>query len=591
MNVAPRDAGDLGSTSDRFDRLFWQRLWRLIRPYWMAERRRWALGLLAVIVVLNLGTVGMQAVFSYVSRDVMNALQVKDAARFYHLMMLFAAWIALFVPIAAFYPYITGLLRIDWRDWMTESFVQRILRRNALYHIMRDHTVDNPDQRISEDLNSFTRGALNYSMTALQAVVTAIIFFGILWAISRWLAVCLIGYALCGTWLATIIGRRLVVINFNQQRFEADYRFALVHARDNAEAIALYDGARDEAHQLRRRFANVVGNFKLLILWQRHLAFFTSFYDNAAGLVPYFVLAGAYFSGRFELGEFTQAAYAFSVLQSSLSLVVDQFQALTDYASVVNRLAAFEERCDAAGGEEADERARIEVIDDNAGIALENVTLTTPDGARVLQSDLSLKVAEGDALLLTGPTGAGKTSLMRAVAGLWNFGSGRILRPASKEIMFMPQKPYLILGSVRQQIQYPGADNVSDERLAKVLREVDMGHLAEQFGGLDAELNWADVLSGGEQQRLAFARLLLNRPRFAVLDEATSALDMASEERLYSRLARQPTTFISIGHRSSLRKFHNRVIELPYGSERAVAAADGRVEESDSALEIRRLQK
>jgi vitamin B12/bleomycin/antimicrobial peptide transport system ATP-binding/permease protein len=213
---------------------------------------------------------------------------------------------------------------------MTETFVQNMLRGNALYHIMRDHTVDNPDQRISEDVNSFTGGALSYSMTVLLAIVTAIMFFAIVWAISRWLAVCLIGYALTGTWLAVVIGRRLVVINFNQQRFEADYRFALVHARDNAEAIALYDGARDEANQLHRRFANVVNNFKLLILWQRRLTVFTAAYGNAAGLVPYFVLAGAYFSGRFQLGKFTQAAYAFSVLQNSLSLVVDQFQALTD---------------------------------------------------------------------------------------------------------------------------------------------------------------------------------------------------------------------------------------------------------------------
>jgi vitamin B12/bleomycin/antimicrobial peptide transport system ATP-binding/permease protein len=519
--------------------------------------------MIIIMTVLSLGVVGMQAVFSYISRDVMNALQAKDAARFYHLLMLFGIWIVMFVPVAAFYPYITGLLGIDWRDWLTESFVQRMLRGNALYHIMRDHTVDNPDQRISEDVNNFTSGALNYSMTVLQAVVTAITFFGILWAISRWLAVCLVGYALLGTWLAIIIGRRLVVINFNQQRFEADYRFALVHARDNAEAIALYNGARDEAHQLRRRFANVVSNFKLLILWQRHLTFFTSAYDNAAGLVPYFVLAGAYFSGRFQLGEFTQAAYAFSVLQSSLSLIVDQFQALTDYASVVNRLAAFEERCGAAGNEPADDRARIEVVEDNSRVALDDVTLATPDWARVLQRDLSLEVSEGDSLLLTGPTGAGKTSLMRAVAGLWEFGSGRILRPPRQEIMFMPQKPYLILGSIRQQIEYPRHANISDEALMEVLRMVDLVHLVAQFGGLDAELNWADVLSGGEQQRLAFARLLLNPPRFAMLDEATSALDAASEERLYSRLTRLPTTFISIGHRPSLRKFHNRMIELP----------------------------
>ena len=225
--------------------------------------------------------------------------------------------------------------------------------------------------------------------------------------------------------------------------------------------------------------------------------------------------------------------------------------------------------------EQSDDRPRIEVVEDDARVALENVTLATPDWARVLQRHVSLAVADGDRLLLTGPTGAGKTSLMRAVAGLWSFGSGRILRPPPDEIMFMPQKPYLILGSIRQQIQYPRAGEVSDKTLMEVLREVDLAHLPEQFGGLDAELNWADVLSGGEQQRLAFARLLLNRPRFAILDEATSALDVASEERLYSRLARLPIAFISIGHRPSLRKFHNRVIELSLGFEPTIET-DGR---------------
>jgi len=562
INSPVTDAEPPSANSDRFDRLFWKRLSRLIWPYWASERRAKAALLITIMTLLSLGTVGMQAVFSYVSRDVMNALQAKDAARFHHLLMLFVLWIVLFVPIAAFYPYISGLLGIDWRDWMTETFARNMLRHNALDRIMRDHKVDNPDQRISEDINRFTAGALNYSMTVLQAIVTALTFFGILWAISRSLAVSLIGYSLIGTWLATVIGRRLVVINFNQQRFEADYRFALVHARDNAEAIALYDGAVDEAQQLRRRFAHVIDNFKQLLLWQRHLTLFTAAFDNAAGLVPYFVLAAAYFSGRFQLGEFTQAAYAFSVLQSSLALIVDQFQALTDYASVVNRLAAFEEACKSAASEPSDDRRQIELVEDDARIALENVTLTTPDCTRVLQQNLSLAVAEGDTLLLTGPTGVGKTSLMRAIAGLWSFGSGRIQRPSVDEIMFMPQNPYLILGSIRHQIQYPRSSEMSDTALLEVLGEVDLAHLPEQFGGLDAELNWADVLSGGEQQRLAFARLLLHRPRFAILDEATSALDVDSEERLYGQLARRPMAFISIGHRPSLRKFHNRVLDL-----------------------------
>jgi vitamin B12/bleomycin/antimicrobial peptide transport system ATP-binding/permease protein len=571
------DPAVAGATSDRFDRVFWKRLWRLAAPYWSSERRRRALWLLTVLIVLSLGTIGMQAIFSYVSRDIMNSLQNKDSAHFYRLLVLFAIWIVLFVPIAAYYPYLSGLLGIDWRDWMTESFVRRMLHRNALYHIMRDHSVDNPDQRISEDINNFTSGALTYSMSALQSIATSVTFFGILWLISHWLAVCLIAYALIGTWLAAVIGRRLVVINFNQQRFEADYRFALVHARDNAEAIALYDGARDEAHQLSRRFAKVIRNFKSLILWQRHLTFFTGAYDNAAGLVPYFVLAGAYFSGRFQLGEFTQAAYAFSVLQSSLSLIVDQFQAITDYASVVNRLAAFEERCDAAGSENADGRARIEVVETPGQVALEDVTLMTPDCKRELQRHLSVEVDDGDALLITGPSGAGKTSLMRAVAGIWNFGSGRISRPPTEQIMFMPQKPYLILGSLREQIQYPRASEVTDDALLQVLRTVGLAHLIDQFGSLDADLRWKDVLSGGEQQRLVFARLLLNQPRFAFLDEATSALDADAEESLYSVLADSPIAFISIGHRQSLRRFHSKVIELSSGYEPSIASEESAV--------------
>jgi vitamin B12/bleomycin/antimicrobial peptide transport system ATP-binding/permease protein len=552
----------LDTASDRFDRLFWHRLWRLAHPYWYSASRKRALLLLAAIIVLNLGVTGMQAIFSYLNRDVFNALQAKDAARFYHILKLYGLGIVAFVPIAAYYPYIQGLLSIDWREWMTDTFVGRMLNGNTLYHIMRSHSVDNPDQRISEDINAFTTGALNYSMSVLQSVVTAATFFGILWVISHDLAVCLVGYALLGTWLAALVGRRLVVINFNQQRFEADFRFGLVHARDNAEAIALYDGARDEAGQLRRRFAKVIANFKLLILWQRHLGLFTAAYDNAAALVPWFLLAGAYFSGRFKLGEITQAGYAFMVLQGSLSLVVDQFQSLTDYASVVNRLAAFEEQCEVAGSPQMENEQHIEVLEAEDRVTIENLTLTTPDGKRALQQNLSIVVKVGESLLVSGPSGVGKTSLMRAVAGLWNFGRGRIFRPARDQIMFLPQKPYLILGSLRQQIEYPRAGTADDEVLLELLRTVGLAHLPDQFGGLDAELNWVDVLSGGEQQRLAFARLLLNRPRFAFLDEATSALDMAAEEHLYASLAESSSTLISIGHRPSLRRFHKKTVEL-----------------------------
>jgi putative ATP-binding cassette transporter len=546
---------------DRFDRLFWKRFWLLVKPYWTSEHRRQALTLLVSVLVLSAIAIAMNAIFSFVSRDLMNALQARNAARFYHLLELFGVWIVIAVPILAFYPYLTGLLSIKWRDWVTDRFVEMSFKRRALYHIVRDHSVDNPDQRISEDINSFTSGALKYSLTILRSVITAATFFGILWSISQWLALCLIGYAVLGTWLTIVIGRRLVVINFDQQRYEADYRFALVHARDHAEEIALYRGEDYETRQLKSRFIRVVDNFKLLILWQRHLTFFTAAYDNAAVLVPYFVLAGAYFSGRFQLGEFTQAAYAFAMLQSALSLVINEFQGLTDYASVVNRLAFFKEQCQRAGAPE-DGQPQIEVAEDADRLAFENVTLMTPDGSRTLQTDLSAEAAPGRPLLITGPSGAGKTSVMRAVAGLWSAGNGRIVRPPLEQIMFLPQRPYMILGTLRDQLCYPNAAGANDGQLLDVLNQVHLESLAERAGGLDAERNWAEVLSVGEQQRLAFARMLLNRPRFVFLDEATSGLDIPTEVLLYEELARTPIGFVSIGHRPTLRRFHPNVVEF-----------------------------
>jgi putative ATP-binding cassette transporter len=567
---------------DRFDRLFWKGLWSLARPYWVAEKRARALGLLAIVVVLSLGMIGMRAVFSYVSRDVMNSLQAKAATQFYHLMLLYVLWIIIFVPISAFYPYLTGMLGIEWREWMSEWFVHLSLHNNALYRIMRDRSVDNPDQRISEDINSFATGALTYSMVTLRALLTAATFFGILWSISSGLAVCLVTYTAAGTWLTVIIGRRLVSINLDRQRYEADYRFALVHARDNAEQIALYQGGRDEGRQLSRRFARVVSNFKLLLRWQRHLTFFTEAYEDAAYLVPYFVLAGAFFSGHLKLGEFTQATYAFRALEDSLTLVIDRFQDLTEYAAVVNRLTAFKKECEEGDAHTPDGEERIDLVEGER-LVIKDLTLLIPDRSRTLLARLSASVNEGGALLIFGPSGVGKTSLMRAIAGLWDCGKGRIERPQLEEIMFLPQRPYMILGSLRDQLRYPRATHADDLVLREALNDVNLGDLPARLGGLDAEMDWNAVLSAGEQQRLAFARLLLNHPRYAFLDEATSALDPENEELLYKRLARIPTTVVSLGHRPSLRKFHTQVLKLASSPNLEAAVTNGRPDLGEAA--------
>jgi putative ATP-binding cassette transporter len=544
---------------ERFDLIFWGRLWALLKPYWVSDQKNSAFRLLALVIALDLVMIGFQAVFSYVNRDLINALQNYNAARFHRLLLLFVIYIAIAIPVFPLFPYLTGRLSILWREWMTGRFTRMGFQNHALYQMNLSGRVDNPDQRIQEDLNTFSSGTLNYALTALSSIVTGATFFGILWVISPWLAWSLIAYSAFGTYAAITVGRRLVVINFDQQRYEADYRFGLVHVRDNAEPIALYGGEAQETAELTRRFNRLVSNFKLLLRWQLFLGFVTTAFDNSVALMPWLVLAGIYFAHKIQLGQLTQAAYAFGVVQGALALLIDQFQSLTSYATVVHRLGTFAEECAAARGAEIS--AAI-AITEEPRIALDDLTLKTPDQRNTLVEKLSAKVGGGERLLITGPSGAGKTALMRAIAGLWQAGRGRIARPPLHEVMFLPQRPYMILGSLRAQLCYPRASGVSDDELRRELSRVNLLDLLDHIGGLDAEFNWPDFLSGGEQQRLAFARLFLNRPRFAFLDEATSALDPVNEAMLYRRLAATSITFVSAGHRESLVEYHDRNLEL-----------------------------
>jgi vitamin B12/bleomycin/antimicrobial peptide transport system ATP-binding/permease protein len=547
---------------ERFDRVFWRRLWMLAKPYWVSDQKRKARSLLAATIFMILLLVTFSAIFSYINRDVVNALQKYDAKRFHFLIMLFFIWIGFVIVVYPFVPYLIGRLQILWREWMTEWAITEGFSDHAFYQMNLGGRIDNPDQRIQEDINSFTTSTLSYLNTTIGSVVMAAAFFGILWTISHWLAIALIGYSVVGTYLAITVGRRLVVINFNQERYEADFRFGLVHVRDNAESIAMYGGERQEHHELNRRFQWVVSNYKTLLKWQLYLGFVQTAYDNSVDLVPWLVLAGAYFSHRIQMGQIFQAATAFGAVKGTLSLVISDFQGLTRYATVVHRLATYLEECENARLDKAN--AGIEIAE-APRIALENVSLATPDGQHELVDGLSLEVADGERLLVSGPSGVGKTSLTRAIAGIWNTGSGRITRPPLEDIMFLPQRPYMILGSLRAQLCYPRATDASDEDLHRILAEVNLTDLPGRVGGLDAERNWAELLSQGEQQRLAFARLLLNRPRFAFLDEATSALDPDNEATLYQQLVSRPIVVVSMGHRASLAQYHDRNLALAPG--------------------------
>lgn len=498
---------------------------------------------------------------TYLNRDSTNALVGKHLPRFYHLMWIWVAVSAVSVIVRVMSVYLGSYLYIEWREWLTHYFVDEGFAHRAFYRMGLVGKVDNPDQRISDDIGSYVASTLTFSVTLLFAVSGVVTYFAILWLISRPLALLLLGYAVVGTYFAVVIGRRLVSINYYQERYQADFRFGLVHVRDNAEPIFIYGGEKHETAQLRNRFTEVVRNFKHLIEWKRNLGFFTDSYGSIAALVPYWFLAATYASGRLQFGQVVQAATAFLALHGSLSIVVTNFPSLAEYANVVVRLTEFLGEVDAAREFEVGNGERTE-IRESPRVGFDHLNVLTPDGDKLLIADLTADASALEPLLVQGPSGAGKTSLIRALAGVWREGSGTVMRPALGEVMFLPQRPYMIIGRLRDQLTYPRATQTDDARLHEALNRVNLADLCDRFGGLDAEMHWADVLSPGEQQRLAFARLILNRPQYAFLDEATSALDVENEKLMYQLLSRLGIPYLSSGHRPTLLRFHRNVLQL-----------------------------
>jgi len=553
---------------DGFDRLFWRRLWTIGRPFWISDQKWVARGLLGVTLVLTGSIKSTNVVFSYVNRDMMTALTGGNASVFFHKALLIVAYSLVSAPIVAVDGYVQGRLMIHWRQWLTERFLDHSLRDRIFYRISSDPSIDNPDQRISEDLNAFPGFAVSFVLQVLWGIVTGVSFVVVLWLISPSLVAVLVVCVGLGSLLTVVIGRPLIGINFTQRRREADFRHSLVRLRDNAEAIALYGGERREEGELLRRLYAVVKNSILMVRWQRNVAFLTYSYDLLLALVPVVVLAPSYFAGKVEFGQITQASAAFLTLRSALSIIVDQFNSLSNFAAVVERLGSYLEAGDrrqvpeaAAEAVAAGPPVHIETVE-SPHIAVEALTLRTPDGGKMLIRDLSFELGMHERLLIVGESGVGKTSLLRAIAGLWRTGSGRIFRPPLSAILFLPQRPYMVLGSLRQQLCYPRASDVSDGDIGSVLQRVGLGDLPARVGGLDAQHKWKDLLSLGEQQKIAFARLLLDRPACAFLDEATSALDTASETLLYEQVAAAKIDVVSVGTRAGLLQFHDVLLEL-----------------------------
>jgi vitamin B12/bleomycin/antimicrobial peptide transport system ATP-binding/permease protein len=551
-------------------RLFFQTLWQLVIPYWKSSERWGACLLLAVTVGLNLGMVYINVLLNQWYTDFYNSLQAVDKNAFVQALIRFSYLAGIFIVIAVYQTYLNQMLQIKWRRWLTAQYLTDWLGWQNYYRMqLFGSKTDNPDQRISEDIDQFIQLTLSLSLGLLSAVVTLFSFLTILWRLSGVLAFEVHGmaivipgymvwvalvYSLIGTWIIMKIGRPLIRLNFDQQRYEAKFRFSMVRLRENSESIAFYKGEAQEHANFLERFTSVVGNSWQIMKRQKLLNWFTSGYGQIASIFPYLVVAPRFFARKIQLGGLIQTATAFGSVQGALSYIINAYTDIATWKAVIERLQGFnnsikQTKDSHVPGDGFKRHMVTEKI-----IKADKITIKLPDG-RTLLEHIDLNIKPSDSLLITGASGAGKSTLLRTLAGLWPFVEGQLTMPTSATMMFLPQKPYLPLGTLRQVLCYPNPPDAEDEKLRDALSVCQLDKLADD---LDKTKQWSHILSIGEQQRIAFARSILVKPEFIFMDEATSALDETSEAQLYEMLkSRLPdAAIISVGHRKSLRAWH-----------------------------------
>ncbi|XP_010480192.1 PREDICTED: ABC transporter D family member 2, chloroplastic isoform X1 [Camelina sativa] len=611
----------------------WKKFYKVASPYWFSEDKDQARLRLAAVFALTLATTGISVGFNFLGRDFYNSLANKDQEQFTKQLFYYLCAFAGGIPFFVLRDFTKETLSLRWRSWMTKYYLQRYLKDQTFYKIQSQSIIDNPDQRLVDDLSSFTGTALSFSLTLVNATIDIISFSNILFTIYPPLFLVLLLYSFGGTAISVFLGKGLVNLNFLQEKKEADFRYSLVRVRENAESIAFYGGEQNEMQLLLQRFTSAFDNLTELLIASRNLEFFTDGYRYLIQILPVAVVAPMYFSGKIEFGVINQSVSAFNHILGDFSLVVYQFQAISSFSAVIDRLGEFDDLLDnnifRDPSDTVDEieltyqsERNSSLLDANGSInsqpnqkrlEIEELTLQTPTNGTTLVHNLSVDIYDKDHLLIMGPSGSGKTSLLRAMAGLWRSGKGKITfyldseddftqeksdtqensgKRNSGDVLFLPQRPYMVLGTLRQQLLYPAWSATVEEAtlggskidgstpllirddgnekckkpttddLMRTLEKVCLGHIADRFGGLDSIHEWSSVLSLGEQQRLAFARLLLSQPKLALLDESTSALDEANEALLYQQIQSADITYLSIGHRRTLTKFHNKILRI-----------------------------
>jgi len=547
----------------------WRDVWKLIKPYWVSQDKWRAWGLLSTIVILSLATVYISVLLNEWNRVFYDALQNKNYPVFKQQLIHFT-WLALiFIVISIYKIYLAQGLQMHWRRWMTAEYMDKWLGNHAYYYTEHQHQVDNPDQRIADDLNALTSGTLSLALGLLSSVVTLFSFVVILWNVSGplsfvfssyhitipgymlWFALL---YAFIGSLIIWWIGRPLVKLSFNQEWFEANFRFGLIRIRENSDAIALYHGEKNEREQLTNKFESIRSNWWSIMRTTKRLNVASTFYAQFANIFPILVASPRYFAGAIQLGSLMQIASAFGQVQGAMSWFVNAFNDLASWKACVNRLAGFNAAIDQVNAQPRG----ISVGESNEhDLQLNGLTLNLPNG-NALFSSVSATLYPAQRVLIAGPSGCGKSTLLRAIAGIWPYGSGEITLAANKSHLFLPQRSYIPIGSLRDALTYPNADlGHTDERLCEVLTLCRLSYLQPV---LDEYANWSHRLSPGEQQRMAFARALLIKPDILFLDEATSALDDDTEHRMYNLLLEQlpQTSIVSVAHRNTVAQYHQQ---------------------------------